>query len=406
MTDRTAIDTIKGYFYQFDLTILKLLELSKEFEEITIEGIEDIDVKKANEETAVQCKYHAKMEYNHSVIAKPIRLMLNHFKEVQEGNQKKVKYLYYGHFKSGQTKLTLPLTIDFLKSNLLTYKKDKVEHRYHEELNLTDLQLEKFLNELTIDINAKDYNEQLDEIFNQLKKQIGGNCDDFEVESFYYNNALKVISNLAKEDNILNRKINKKDFLYKINSKQVLFHKWFIQFKGKKKFLLDLRNEYFSQYNISPFERLFLIEVNLSNYNKSELKDIIHLISEKWSGVRSKRNPDTFCPYIYIKGLTTTELIDLKVELSSEDFKFKDGFDFSGSNFNVISILEKATFYNQIRIKIINELSYIDDVLTKITNTKEVYQFYIDIPYFITNNSRVKHISIQIEDINDIKSII
>ena len=50
MIDRTASDTIKGYFYQFDLSILKLLELSNEFEEITIGGIEDIDVKMSNEE--------------------------------------------------------------------------------------------------------------------------------------------------------------------------------------------------------------------------------------------------------------------------------------------------------------------------------------------------------------------
>lgn len=44
MGDRSAIDTIKGYFYQFDYTILSLLKLSQDTDAITIEGIEDIDI--------------------------------------------------------------------------------------------------------------------------------------------------------------------------------------------------------------------------------------------------------------------------------------------------------------------------------------------------------------------------
>jgi hypothetical protein len=73
MIERTATDTIKGYFYQFDLSILTLLELKDENHQITVEGIEDIDINNATVETAVQCKYHSKTEYNHSVIAKPIK---------------------------------------------------------------------------------------------------------------------------------------------------------------------------------------------------------------------------------------------------------------------------------------------------------------------------------------------
>ena len=47
---RTAIDTIRGYYYQFDLYALQLLESDNE--EITLEGIEDIDICKATETTA------------------------------------------------------------------------------------------------------------------------------------------------------------------------------------------------------------------------------------------------------------------------------------------------------------------------------------------------------------------
>ena len=405
MTDRTATDTIKGYFYQFDLAILKILDLKEENYIITVEGIEDVDVKNATEEIAIQCKYHSKTEYNHSVIAKPIRLMLHHFKEVLNGEQKKIKYLYFGHFKSGHEKFSSSITLDFLKLNLLTYKKEKVEYKHYEDLKLSDAELLLFLENLEIDINAKSYEDQLKEIFTSLKNQSFFNCDDFEAENFYYNNALKIISNLAKENDIVNRRISKKDFLIQINSKEVLFHKWFVQFKGKKKLLSDIRSKYFSEYNSSPFERFFLIEVNPSNYLRSDLKSTIHLISKKYSQL-SKLNPDSFCPYIHISGISNSELIELKTELISENFKFKDGFDFNGSSFNPKSIIEKATFHNGIKIKIINDLKDIELVFNEISKTKEVYHLYIDNPFFSTSNASIKHIQIQIQEINDIKNII
>ena len=106
MKDRTAIDTLRGYFYQFDSSILEILNLGKLTDEITIEGIEDIDVASATETTAIQYKYYEKTEYYHSVIAKPIRLMLDHFKEVKDGRKHKVNYKLYGYFRSGDRKST------------------------------------------------------------------------------------------------------------------------------------------------------------------------------------------------------------------------------------------------------------------------------------------------------------
>lgn len=145
--------------------------------------------------------------------------------------------------------------------------------------------------------------------------------------------------------------------------------------------------------------------MNQSNYLRSDLKSIIHLISKKYSQL-SKLNPDSFCPYIHIFGLSNSELIELKTELISENFKFKDGFDFNGSSFNPKSITEKATHYNGIKIKIVNDLKDIEPIFNQISKAKEVYHFYYDTPYFLTSNASIKHLQIQIEEINDIKNII
>ena len=76
---RDAIDTIIGYYYQFDYYILQLLNLSKDTDTVTIEGIEDVDISEDGILKAIQCKYYAKTEYNHSKIASPIRLMLKDY---------------------------------------------------------------------------------------------------------------------------------------------------------------------------------------------------------------------------------------------------------------------------------------------------------------------------------------
>ena len=109
MVDRSAIETIKGYFYQFDYSIKRLLELVNDSDSITIERIEDVDIKTATSEIAIQCKYYSKTEYNHSIIAKPIRFMLTNFKSLVKKKQEPVSYLLYGYYSRRQEKLKLPL---------------------------------------------------------------------------------------------------------------------------------------------------------------------------------------------------------------------------------------------------------------------------------------------------------
>ncbi|QDV66877.1 hypothetical protein Poly24_05660 [Rosistilla carotiformis] len=85
MTDRSAVDTIRGYFYQFDLSILSVLQLTSPDDSVEIECTEDIDIRTATEVTATQCKYYAKTEYNHSEIKDAVKHMVSHFKENLSG---------------------------------------------------------------------------------------------------------------------------------------------------------------------------------------------------------------------------------------------------------------------------------------------------------------------------------
>lgn len=57
LKDRSAISTLKGYFYQFDFTILQLLKLNYMTDKIMVEGIEDVDVSSADSKMAIQAHF-------------------------------------------------------------------------------------------------------------------------------------------------------------------------------------------------------------------------------------------------------------------------------------------------------------------------------------------------------------
>lgn len=403
MSKRSATETILGYIYQFDYSILEILNLSNVNDSITVEGIEDIDIRKIDEEIAIQCKYYAKTEYNHSIIARPIRLMLDHFKQVNEGEKKQIKYYLYGHYKSGQDKLELPITVEFLKEHFLTYTNDKVKHEHHIELGLNNGDLENFIRKLTINIHAVSYDDQYKKTIALLENLF--NCSSFEAEHYFYNNALKVIKELAIQNKVENRQISKKDFIEKINNKKLLFNEWFVALKGKKQHLANLRKEYFTALNASPFERFFLIEIDESKYSRSNLKELLFLISEKWSKL-SNRAPKPFCPYVYIHNIRAEELIKLKSDLFKEGFKISDGFDFAGASFSSESIRQTANYNNQIKLKIINQIDYLDLILKENRGTKEVYQFYIENSYYTNTQQEIRHIKIQVDEVIDIKEVI
>lgn len=403
MGNRSAVNTILGYYYQFDYSIYKLLEIENE-DFITIEGIEDIDIHTANEETAIQCKYYHSTEYSHSKIAQPIRLMLKHYKDVKDGRKNKMNYYLYGFYKYGTEKLNLPITVDFLKEKFLTFTHDKIKHKYYEELQLDDYDLKDFIKKLTININALEYTQQVESIVEML--QLEFECTKFEAENYYYNNALKVIKNLATKPNIVDRRITRVQFLKLIDNKELLFNEWYVQLKGKKELLKEIRKEYFTQLNLSPFERFFLIEVNSIEYNRSELKEIIMIISRKWTKI-SNREPNPFCPYVYIHNLKQQELIELKKELRNEQVKFIDGISFEGADFSIEEMKQTANYNNQIKIKIINKLDYIDLLTSNIRNkTKEIYQFYIKDLFYKNEDPSIKKVNIQIENFRDIKEVI
>ncbi|MCL7931345.1 DUF4297 family anti-phage-associated protein [Halomonas llamarensis] len=405
MSTREAIDTITGYFYQFDKTILELLQQEDTDVSICIEGIEDIDIVNANETNAVQCKYSAKTEYNHSVIKNPIILMLRHFAENRHGD---IKYHLYGHYKSGHEKLPA-LTCDVLKSNFLTYtktdkdtdgNKKKITNYVHNELSLTDSDLEEFLSLLMLDIRAPSIEEQYEKIIQEIASII--NVSPLEAELYHYNSALKIIRDLSIEQNRDDRYITKSDFLKRIRVKDEIFDAWFIKRKGREEYIKSVKREYLSNgLNMEPFDRFFLIDCNFDE-NLPELEEVVLLLANKWSKL-SKRQKPKFCPSIYLNGLKPDKLIELKNRIYSKGTVFLDPYPFKGSTLCTQHFYAEPSIENRVKFKFVDTIEDLKILINESGSTVEIYQFYKDQIYFDTNQH--KNVKIRIEDIGYIRDL-
>jgi hypothetical protein len=397
--DRDAVSAIRGYYYQFNYFILRILELGNESDEVCIEGIEDVDINTTVETVAIQCKYYESSEYNHSRIAEPVRLMLSHFKD-NYTSEKTFKYMLCGHYNSGQHKLPTGIDIQFVKDHFLTYKKAGTTYEHHIELGLDDSKLEIFVENLKIDINAMCFDELESKIFNILKATF--HCQNFEVEYYYYNNALHMVKKLSTEKLIGKRTITKRDFISKINHKNILSNIWFMEKKGITRYCREIKRQFFSHVNVSPYERFFLIGCDTS-ISDVDLQSLLLRISENWSKL-SQREKSPFCPYVYLNGISAEKLKSIKKALQADDFYFIDGYDFKDAEFLAKAICRPSNFHNKIKLKIINEKEEISNILDSLSQTREIYQFFIDKVFY--ENDTYTHIKIPVKKTCDINFMV
>lgn len=378
-TDRTAIDTITGYYFQFDFYILKLLCSSDPSTAVCIEAIEDVDIITADETNAVQCKYYAKTVLQPSTLKRPIRLMLEHFAN-NPGTRGNLRYSLYGHYQSGQDNIPAIIDLSYLKDKLLTYTEKKVVHRPHEELGLSDVELQQFLDHLYIDVHAPSLEEQEAKIIALLKEQF--HCTDMDAE-FYYCNALRLVRELSTRQTMADRTITAGQFRKQIDTRSQLFDAWYLKFRGQKAYCAAVRKQYFTALNSSPYARFFLIDCD-RQIGVQELKSLILLLSKKWSKI-SNRAVNSFCPFVLLHGVTPEKIVEVKKALHYDGVRFLDGFDFLGADFDPDSLTEKPTPENKIQLKFLTELPHLEDTLDALRRrTRIVYQFHLDTPYYVT----------------------
>lgn len=390
---RSAISTIKGYFYQFDKSILEILEQSNETDMVTIEGIEDIDIENSDERNFIQCKYYEKTDFDNSIIRKPIQLMFRHYLENRtEPKDKNFTYRLYGYYKKGHEKL-LELTTENLKTYFLDFSKFgvidesgnsnyQIKNKKGEvifEETVEDDDIEDFKNHLFIDIKADSYENQIEKIKSKIQNDLSDYSEE-DIELIYFN-ALKIIKDLACEHNIEKRQISKKEFWDRIKTKNYYFERWMSELLEWKNYKKIIHKKYFPRVsNLSPAHRFFILDCQGESVNN--VKNVISEISRKYS-----RLIHQFSPYVHLYNTLNVDFVtELKEKLYEDGCFFKDGFPFKNSKFRFQEMLIKPDKFNGISVRILEHPINLSIVLQKLVEVERVDQLPINLYIFNKSN--------------------
>lgn len=373
MASRSAEATIKGYYYQFDTTILKLLECQNSHESVIVEGIEDIDIVTYNNIETVQCKYLSAKKCTNSEVREPISLMLKHF---VSNTLKTIKYTLYAHFENEIPGNEKTINLVQLK-DILSYKETdkvtqvKVSKAFHTDNGITDNQLVAFLSCFKLKFGEEFYTQQK-KVVGKLKKHFS--CTDYESEKLYYNNALKIVIDKAIKKTETDRKISKQEFIDTINCGKVLFNIWFKRYKSHKDYLAEIAQNLKSTKALDTTQTKFIfLGKNIVEADNSELPTvelIQNLINKHYKVGTHLYNA---IPPTVIIDADLDEIIEIKKQLLKLGIKFNDGHEHI--QFNVDFFNDKPIINRKDKGNKIVKSSYSLKMITK--QTFEIFKLNI-----------------------------
>jgi hypothetical protein len=370
---------IKGFLYQFDKTLIEIL--NNPGKKIRIEHIQDIDY----QNFVIQVKHKEAQNYSNSNIRNPVIQLIDLFKE-----DKTQRFCLYCHFKNKKP-LEWKLTVPDL-DNILADKKS----------DYTDNLKEEFVKNFIIQF-SEDFEKQFLCLIDLLKTSFSlseSNKDRAYIYHSIFQSKLLDIAIREKEE----REISESDLrLFLDVTETTIFYDAYSKYLSKEKYHKLIKKEYFTfkSPNIDNFERLFVIDCN-EGVNPVDINKIVNSIGKRYS--IKEKSPQ---PFLCFTHLCSEKLIELKQELIDQGIWFNDGTYFNGDRFRLDRVIEKMLNDDKIKVKIadIENLSKIlNEMKIKKMQIKEIFQFYITAPVDIITDQ--KHIKIQIEETKQILKMI
>lgn len=235
--DREASATIRGYIFQFDATINKILgsdctSLCK------VEGTEDFDLHLADLSLYFQCKYYAGKKLTGSVLRDAILPMIKNYIGLKLEERVNKRYFLYGYFKETNYSDD-SITLEVIKSILVRKEKvkdnsEKESFRHiniQDEVGATDDDLKGFASQFSLEL-CSEYKEHKRIVIEKLASTLS--VTQLEAEEYIYPSSLTLISRLASNKKIEDRTITKNDFLQKIKPKHAVYNAWLLREKIRR----------------------------------------------------------------------------------------------------------------------------------------------------------------------------
>lgn len=380
-----AFIALRGYKFQFDRTILEIFNNSTKT--IEIEQLQDYSY----DDYLVQVKYH---DTNYSAPQQKQKIKKPLVQLFEQYLKNKTKYFILFIYLKGISPSKKSLTVAELEVILGKIKK------------FTPSDKSDFVKKFTL-IYANDFEYQYKEVIQKIKAAYSKTDEEAEI---YYSVISSYLLDIVTNNppGVISKRKTSKSEIDKVilNGKNLIFKSAYVEMVSKERQLKNLNKLFFkTSLNTEPHERIFVIETKAA-YDVKLLKEIVLLLKTKWSKNKTKTIPDAdrFVPFIYFDGIQDTDLVKLKSDLQKDGYVINDGYDFLNAPFNLNSINVRPTFINGLFFKFINKQEDLEKLLSSLTRTGEVYQFFISKPTTIVFSG--KHIEIEIKEIEDIKNII
>ncbi|MBI4977320.1 MAG: hypothetical protein HZC28_07560 [Spirochaetes bacterium] len=341
---------IKGFAFQFDKTILELLNSSDENKDLYFEKIQDI----SDDDYVIQVKYKETQDYSDNKIKEPVIQLIEEFKQ----DQSKI-YNLYCHFNNESSRIE---TIDNAKLDSilsLSTGKSKDALKLNKRINAIDTNVRSsFIAKFKL-IFATTYDNQFQQILIKLKTySFVGEGDDVAI--FYYSNMVDYLKRIIiNNTDPKKRKCTKKQLLNFIKTgKKLIFNTSFKEYKGEQAFLSFIK---------SKFVKARKNQNNLINLGDLQIDSSISLtkliidITERYF----KKSTFDIEPLTFV--ITDNEVNNIKKDLINNEILFNDGYEtiqFSEKLFLSPAIKTKKII-GQKASDSLNEISYKFRILSK-----------------------------------------
>ncbi|OKX84269.1 hypothetical protein [Corynebacterium glutamicum] len=309
---RSASATIAGYLYQFERSVVELLNLDPG-QKLRVEGIEDIDIW-SNSPSVVQVKYFEAKKWSLSVVRDAVYELLKSFASGLE-----VSYVLYIHCGIGDPPPSI-LNLESLKQCLTYRPREKPVKLLYEDFK--EEQLIDFLSHFKISsgVTLKDQQKLTT---SAIAKAL--HCDEDEAEALHRMRAVQYLHEIALKKDENERVVTKEDLLNRLNDREIFYSRWHKEAVGKERFVSAICKKLKdAQFNIPTKHRGILLQVTRNNL------DAVCRLSEElaldMNGVEKKRTIAAK-PWTLIlqgEGLLITEVKKFLIQANT---LFNDGFE-------------------------------------------------------------------------------
>lgn len=406
---REATATIRGYIYQFDASILTVLDATGS-DTVTVEGVEDFDVLSEDADTHGQVKYYEAQKLTDATVRDAVLPMLEGFLRYPVEIRKRKRYILYGHFKQAPDEAPTYSLADMqrilvqrpYKVDETTGEKVRIELNLQNKAGASDEELTDFCDRFSVQL-SEPFDTHRTRVIAKLAALLG--VSKTEAKAYSYPSALTAMASLSTAATRQSRTTSRAAFLQLIRPNVAIYSAWALREEGENAYCRKIRELYFARLNIDSRNRFFVLALADVD-GTDELHGLVQHIISRWSSHRMGRKPakERYAPFFFFPGLADTDLAELKGRLVDDGHKITDGYAYQGARFSTDHLMLPQTPGYPVSARFVGNADEFEKALLAAKRARLVIQLYTGDPNVIT--PAVQHIAIPVNSASMAKKIV